>query len=226
MPEGPPTKTKTKQTKSKRPVQTKPRTKKPSPPLLAPFEDRFERRVLGPNWRTLSPVWRIVEGQLCVRGARNRGAWLLRTLPKNASFEFDARSESKDGDLKAEFWGNGRSGATSLSYSDATSYLTIFGGWFNSKHALARLDEHGRDRLVLEVDPQGQDLRARPVEPGQTYHFKVERRDGKTVSWWVDGRLLFDFVDPQPLTGPGHDHFAFNNWAVPACYDNLKITPL
>jgi hypothetical protein len=33
-------------------------------------------------------------------------------------------------------------------------------------------------------------------------------------------------TDPQPLGGPGHDHFAFNNWSVPLTFDNLRITPL
>ncbi len=28
------------------------------------------------------------------------------------------------------------------------------------------------------------------------------------------------------LSGPGHDHFAFNNWASDLWFDNLRITPL
>ena len=28
-----------------------------------------------------------------------------------------------------------------------------------------------------------------------------------------------------PLSGGGHDHFAFNDWDVPACFDDLLITP-
>ena len=33
-------------------------------------------------------------------------------------------------------------------------------------------------------------------------------------------------VDPDPLYGAGHDHFAFNNWASDLWFDNLVITPL
>lgn len=182
---------------------------------------------LGPDWVSLSPSgWTLEGGRLCGENARNRGVWLQRTLPVNARIEFDAISTSPDGDIKAELWGDGRSGATAVSYTNATSYLTIFGGWKNTAHVLARLDEHGQDRKEVRVDPASDDPRQRAVVPGQTYHFKVERTDGKTVRWQVDGLDMLTFDDGQPLVGAGHDHFGFNNWQVKVCYDNVKITPL
>ena len=33
---------------------------------------------------------------------------------------------------------------------------------------------------------------------------------------------MFKFTDPEPLSGPGHDHFGFNDWEVPVCFDNVK----
>jgi hypothetical protein len=42
----------------------------------------------------------------------------------------------------------------------------------------------------------------------------------------VNGAEYFDFIDPEPLAGPGHEHVGFNNWEVPVCFDNLKVTPL
>ena len=111
----------------------------------------------------------------------NHGVWLKRVLPVNARIEFDATSQSTDGDLKAEYWGDGRSFATALSYTNATSYLTIFGGWHNKFHVLARINEHGNDRKEITVDTDSDDPREKPVMAGQIYHFKVERTDGKTV---------------------------------------------
>ncbi|MFO0658280.1 MAG: hypothetical protein U0165_00385 [Polyangiaceae bacterium] len=99
--------------------------------------------------------------------------WLARKLPVNARIEFDAVSKVKDGDLKVEVWGDGVSGATGTSYNNATSYLAILGGWKNPLHVLARLDEHGADRRLLEVDPKSDDERQRPVTMGQMYHFKI-----------------------------------------------------
>ena len=36
--------------------------------------------------------------------------------------------------------------------------------------------------------------------------------------------LMFKFTDPEPLTSSGHDHFGFNDWEVPVCFDNVKVT--
>ena len=190
------------------------------------YEDHFDRKELGSDWAALSPVWRIEDGELCAKGARNKGVWLKPTIPERARIEFNARSESPEGDLKAEVWGDGKTGATGSSYSNASSYLLILGGWQNTKHVLARLDEHGQDRLELAVDPEAPEPRALPVEPGQSYRFRVERADESTVSWWVDEHLIFELNDPAPLRGEGHDHVGFNEWAARICFDNLKITPL
>jgi hypothetical protein len=64
------------------------------------------------------------------------------------------------------------------------------------------------------------------VVPDRAYQFEVERRDGRTVRWRVDGVELLTYPDPQPLRGPGHEHFGFNDWQVRVCFDNLRVTPL
>jgi hypothetical protein len=64
------------------------------------------------------------------------------------------------------------------------------------------------------------------VVPGETYHFKIERNDGRTVTWLVDDIEVHSFLDRAPLKGEGHEFFGFNNWAARVCFDNLSITPL
>lgn len=182
---------------------------------------------LGTNWHQVQTnAWHIENGRLCVQNAHNHGVWLTKTLPVNARIEFDAVAESADGDLKAEIWGDGQSAATGISYTNATSYLTILGGWHNKYHVLARLNEHGTDRKEINVDATNDDPRAHPVVPGQIYHFKIERADGKTVKWSVNGLDMLSWTDDAPLAGPGHDHFGFNNWEVKVCFDNVKVTPI
>jgi hypothetical protein len=229
VPEGPPTQAAS-ATKPAPAAVVPPRTTKPSPPsrpaITAPFEDTFDRAELGSDYNALGAAWKISDGRLCARGARNKGVWLLRKLPERARIEFDAYAESAEGDLKVELWGDGVSGATGTSYTNATSYLAILGGWKNTKHVLARLDEHGSDRLEIDVDPNSDDERARAVSTGQPYHFKIERADGKTVAWAVNGATYFELADPEPLTGAGHEHLGFNDWDAPVCFDNLKVTPL
>ncbi len=186
-----------------------------------------DRSNLGPNWVQIKTnAWRVEKGKLCVQNAHNHGVWLNRTLPVNARIEFDAIGYTDDGDLKAEVWGDGRSYATGTSYTNATSYLAVLGGWKNTLHVLARLNEHGTDRKEIKVDKDSDDPRQRPAQKEQTYHFKIERTDGKTVKWSIDGVDMVSFVDPAPLVGQGHDHFGFNEWEAKVCFDNVKVWPL
>lgn len=191
------------------------------------FSDDFERTgELGPAYRSTSSVWAIDRGRLCGAGAKNHPVWLARRLPVNARIEFQALSESDDGDIKAEYWGDGRSAAAGVSYTDATSYLTIFGGWKNRFHVLARLDEHAPDRREIKLERGAADPTTRTVEAHRVYQFRVERQDGHTVRWSVDGVELSSYPDEEPLRGDGHEHFGFNDWQVRVCFDNLRVTPL
>ncbi len=214
----------------------------PTDVLKGPFDDSFDHTAPasssaegaasslaepGPDWVATAPgFWHIEAGRLCTEHARNHGIWLKHAIPTNARIEFDAVSMSPDGDLKAEYWGDGHSYATALSYTNATSYLTIFGGWHNTHHVLARINEHATDRKDIVVDANSDDPREKPVVAGQVYRFKVERSDGRTVRWWVDGNEMLSYPDPAPLVGPGHDHFGFNNWDVKVCFDNVRVVPL
>jgi hypothetical protein len=187
----------------------------------------IDTSAIGPNWNQLAiGYWKIENGRLCGKGARNRGIWLNRVLPINARIEFDATAETADGDLKAELWGDGVSGATTVSYTNASSYLSILGGWKNTFHVLARVNEHAGDRKQIKVDKESDDPRAQAVSTSQPYRFKVERADGHTVRWFVNGIEYLSYDDPEPLVGIGHDHFGFNNWEVKVCFDNVKVTPL
>ena len=177
--------------------------------------DEFNRPEIGAMWRNTGGSYQIVNGQLKVRGARNKPLWLRRTLPRDVRIEFDVRSQSPDGDIKVEVYGDGVSKALQASYT-ATSYVIIFGGWHNTMNVIARMDEHAEDRAVGAP---------KKVVPGHTYRMKIERK-GDTISAWADGDLLAKMKDPNPLWGAGHDHFAFNNWDAEVWFDNLKITPL
>lgn len=181
----------------------------------AGFSDDFERSDLGDAWLNTGGPWRLQAGQLKVEGARNKPLWLRRTLPHDVRIEFDARSDSPDGDIKVEVFGDGSSKAESVSYT-ATSYVVIFGGWHNSLNVLARMNEHGDDRVVGPTYK---------LVPGQTYHMKIERR-GATITAWAGDQQLATLTDSAPLSGLGHDHFAFNNWMTALTFDNLRIRPL
>lgn len=179
------------------------------------FHDDFERVELGDAWLNTGASYAVRNGMLRIKGARNKPLWLRRTLPRDVRVQFDVRSMSEDGDIKVELFGDGASKAETTSYT-ATSYVVIFGGWGNTLNVIARMNEHGSDRVVGPPHK---------VVVGKTYHMKIERR-GATLTAWIDEHKLGTMTDPKPLEGPGHDHFAFNNWQAELWFDNLKVDPL
>ena len=170
------------------------------------FSDTFERPEIGADWETSSSAWRIVKGQVRVQDARNEGLWLKRPLPRNVRIEFDAVSDSPDGDLKFEVFAK-------LPKHEA-GYIGILGGWKNSLTVLARLDEHGNDRLERSD---------RKVKKGKTHRFALVRRADATLHWLVDGKSVHRWQDPAPLEG---EFFGFNDWSAPVRFDNLKVFDL
>src|SRR5512146_976295 len=176
------------------------------------YADAFERAAIGDDWFTTGMHWRIAAGQLWAPAARNNPLWLKMRLPRDVAIEFDARSDTatgdRTGDIKFEIFGDGR--------DHASGYVCIFGGWGNTTSVIARLDEHGADRV---------ERRDRKVEPGRTYHMRVERRE-HALRWTIDGQDFLEYVDPRPLAGSGHDRFGFSGWAADLFFDNLRIEPL
>ena len=185
------------------------------PELGSGFSDDFDRTVLGRDWRNTGGPYEIVDGALHVQGARNHPLWLRRRLPDDVRASFEVWSDSPDGDIKFELFGDGVSYAKQASYT-ATGYVLIFGGWRNKLNVIARMDEHGADRQVKHGP--------RVVE-GRHYKIKAERRGG-LLRWWLDGELLLEYDDAQPLKGRGHDHFGLNNWETPLYFDDVRIEPL
>lgn len=173
-----------------------------------PFQDDFNRAEIGPAYWSSGGHWRIENGVVHSPGVKNNPLWLKAPLPADVAVEFDVRGESPDGDIKCEIFGNG--------YDHASGYVVVFGGWSNSVSAIARLDEHGKDR---------KESRSLKVEKGKTYHFRVERK-GSVLRWLLDGQLAMEFDDPAPLKGRGHDRFGFSTWEADVFFDNLKVTPL
>ena len=187
------------------------------------FSDDFNRADLGLNYFSTGAYWRVVNGELLSPGAKNNPLWLRASLPENVEVDFDARSESPDGDVKCEIFGDG--------YSHASGYILIFGGWSNNITAIARLDEHGVPVTGNFPSPLPNDGRVRverrdlKVVQGQMYHWTIKRQ-GEHLAWQLDGQPILEIIDHEPLHGSGHDRFAFSTWDVDAFYDNLKITPL
>ncbi|MFH1436160.1 MAG: family 16 glycoside hydrolase [Pseudomonadota bacterium] len=186
-------------------------------PLLGEgFSDDFSRASLGENWRTTGGNFRIEDGALKVQGARNHVLWLKRRLPRDILMTFTTWSDTSEGDIKFELFGDGFSTSTGEGAYTASGYVMVFGGWNNSISIIARMDEHGQDRKATK---------RLKVKAGQRYRMKVESKDTK-LRWWIDDNLFLTYDDNTPLKGRGHEYFGLNNWESPVSFDDLEIKPL
>ena len=180
------------------------------------FTDDFDRGVIGNEWLTTGGGVTLERGALRLADVHNHPVWLRTALPDDVRVEFDAWAETEEGDIKVELAGDGKSYAKSVSYT-ATGYVFILGGWNNSLDVIARKDEHGEDRLAVPTEPK--------IESERRYRVAITRRAGE-LRLEVDGRLVAEYVDAQPLSGAGNQYFAFNNWEAPTRFDNLIIYAL
>jgi hypothetical protein len=202
-----------------------------------PYADDFSSpTTVEEHFFSTGGLWRVQNGELMSPGVRNNPLWLKASLPQDVAVEFDVRSMSPEGDIKAEIFGDGT--------DHASGYVLIHGGWNNSLSIIARLDEHGASVQSLQAEAQRRgslDLvqsgvmtpRTRmrveanpyPVQVGRSYHWRIERR-GAQILWSIDGQRFMDFTDPFPLVGKGHDRFGFSSWESQLYFDNLHIVPL
>ncbi|WP_375767473.1 hypothetical protein NR798_38220 [Archangium gephyra] len=215
----------------------------PATTASVPYSQDFsDPGVVQRDFFSTGGHWRVVDGQLLSPGVKNNPLWLQAKLPRDVAVEFDVRSQSPEGDIKAEIFGDGT--------DHASGYILIHGGWNNSLSIIARLDEHGAPLSALQREARqvaernggkGSGLvetgvfrenthmrveaRPYPVEIGRTYHWRIERR-GSLLRWSIDGKPFMEFDDPLPLEGKGHDRFGFSSWEAQLFFDNLKIEPL
>lgn len=187
------------------------------PKLQEAFVENFDSGRLDPQvWRVTHEGYEVRDGSLFVEGAKNHPLWLRRRVPCDVRIDFVAWSESLEGDIKVELFGDGRSTADDEGAYTGTGYVIIFGGWRNTVNTIARKDEHA-GRVSLEEDTK--------VEKGRRYRFSI-RAKGNRLEWFLDGRLFLDYEDKDPICGPGNEHFGFSNWSTPVHFDDLSITPL
>jgi hypothetical protein len=191
---------------------------KDPPPIKDEWRDTFERDDVGDNYWASGDGYSVRNGALHAKGAHNHPLWLRAKIPRDVRVEFETWSTEQRGDIKIEVFGDGKSYDPDGGQYMASGYEVIFGGWFNSKSIIARLDEHGKD-VVQRTEPK--------VIPNQHYKWRIERKANQ-LTWFVDDMTnpFLQLVDQRPLEGVGHEYLGFNNWETDTWFDNLVITPL
>ncbi|MBD3239061.1 MAG: tetratricopeptide repeat protein, partial [Chitinivibrionales bacterium] len=89
-------------------------------------------------------------------------------------------------------------------------------GSFGSPHTFV-LTRGSSDHMVDHLEYED------GIELGRTYRFRMEK-EGKHVRLFMDGRKLFDYKDPEPYAGTGHQTFGFeNNMGNHVRIDNVVV---
>jgi len=198
------------------PLAASPGCREKLDPIVSDFSEAFERETPGSDWRDSGGHWRIVNGELATGSAHHHPIWLRKKLPTDISLEFDARPSGPNGDIRVVIFGDGKSANPDSDGCQSTGYELVFGGRKNKLSELCRGGQPGGGHQGARTDW--------PVISGQTYHFYVTRKEG-LVSWYIGGHDMMAWQDPNPLSGPGHDAFAFDGGDGEVFFDNLVVGP-
>ena len=192
---------------------------KDPPPIRQRWTDDFTRDEIGPDYYQTGSGYQITNGSLEVKDAHNKPLWLRKKLPHDVQIDLTVWTAARDGDLKVEIFGDGRSFDPDAGDYTSTGYVLIFGGWHNEKSIIVKGYEHGSDVTPPRFTPK--------VVTGQKYHWRIVRK-GAVLDWYIDDmtKPFLTYTDPQPLYGPGHEYFAFSDWENDSWFDDLVITPL
>jgi hypothetical protein len=204
---------------------------------VIPYTNAFDA-PLGPEWSTEATTWSVHDGRLYDTGAHNKPLWLSATLPKDVRVRFQVDPQTADVDFKFEIFGDGK--------THESGYSVMFGAWHNTKSVIARLGEHAPNRIAADdallrakvtenallaetVNAKRWDATVRDsVLSGERSYMVTFERRGNTLTVLLDDEPepFMTYFDPSPLWGPGHDRFAFSNWATTVFFDDLSIEAL
>lgn len=177
------------------------------------YKDDFSNpRSIDANTWTPGGSWRTVNGEVVAPGVRGNRLWLNADLPDDVVVELDSRGDHPEAALTVELFGDG----WTSNASKATGYLFTIDGKGGAA-ICSRPVEGRRGPDVFGQTPDTLALRERR-------HWRIERISGR-VRWTVDGRVVCDFQDPQPLRGKGNNRLGFTTDSWNAYVDNLAIHP-
>jgi hypothetical protein len=103
-------------------------------------------------------------------------------------------------------------------YDSLHTYYVGMGGNNNTTTRFRRYAGDGTKPLLPEHDLSAKQFL---LEPNKTYHIRLVARDG-VAEFWRDGKKIFSFRDPQPLTS---GWFAFRTVKSRLEIRNFEVKP-
>ncbi|MBI1924377.1 HEAT repeat domain-containing protein [Candidatus Poribacteria bacterium] len=170
------------------------------------YEGNFRHGVNTDFWEKGFGVWRTstTQGLVVTRGGVAI-VWFRKPLD-DFTFECDAEV-LEGGGLSITLCGLGKGGRFD------TGYQIGWGEQFNTQTFLKR-----RGIVVQENNNE-------LIEHHNTYRIKVRKYES-SIQFFLDGRLIFDYTDAEPLTGPHHQYLGFGGdeaQFTTIAFDNIQI---
>jgi len=172
------------------------------------FEDSFDRSEPGEQWDFVLGQGKIVDGRMHVAATRDCVvAMVNRDFADDVRLEFDAETDPKMPPCDIAC---GLGGSNFISYG----YLLQFGARGNQANQLHTSIARGMPFQLDEKPPF-------VIEYGKTYKCVAEK-EGRRVSYTVDGTKLLEVTDPDVLGGPGFGRVCLITWSG-MYVDNVNV---
>ena len=157
--------------------------------------------------------WEIQNGELRVWDGEPISFRLRMLVSGDVRVEFDCHQEGS-------FLSDASCFIGALPFSESKKdcpfyggYLFQYGGFANTQLAL-----RAPERILWH-------LQAVPLIRGKRYHILAEKV-GERVKLLVDGRIIFNIKDPNPLIGAEHAGVGFYAYGADTYYDNVRVYQL
>ncbi|HCN09204.1 MAG TPA: hypothetical protein DIT01_14855 [Lentisphaeria bacterium] len=163
------------------------------------FSDDFSRTELGENWNDVRGNWTIKNRMLTAdSSAHIVSNW---RFTGDVRLEYEAITDSENpcdlsGVLSAQFG------------KESSGYYFGLGGQNNKESFLI-----ARAAVVKRANTR--------IVPGKRYQV-VCQREGKNITFTVDGKVIISYVHDKPIDKPGFDRVGMSVYA-PGRFDNVRI---
>jgi hypothetical protein len=180
------------------------------------FADEFRGEALGDEWTAEEGTWKTCraagqdgQGVIGTPGAKYPDSflWTKRSFSGDIVVEFEAQCVSDPAnDINFVICGK----SPNYPPPEAKLYLFGLGGWGNTRSGVERAPDYKWKALTAKFT----------IQSKKSYRITAARL-GATFYLFVDGELIIEARDPDPL--PAEGQFGFHVFKSTVCFRNLKI---
>ena len=175
------------------------------------YSEEFSRENLEKNWQICGGEWWVEDGWLTGRNRENQGKFIFSKgeYRGNIFLDFEAKTVLPCANDITFMW--------NVSWDDekkkrTAAYIGGLAGWCESKVIFEKSHEHELNIATPFFE----------FHPGQIHHIQAGRIDEHCFIA-VDGRLVLEVTDPEPIDSNEHGRVGFETYCSFVQIRNLRI---